>query len=133
MIEAPRLFVRLFKPQFATLVEHRIKRQTVRPTPKRMPRPGDRISLRAWTGLPYRTPQRVLLESIVTRVSDITLEPTRLWLNERLITKHPRRSSGDQTLDSFAMADGFESWPAMAAWFEREHGLPFNGILIEWA
>jgi hypothetical protein len=133
MNESPRLFVRLFKPQFAPLVEQRIKRQTVRPTPKRMPRPGDRISLRAWTGLPYRTPQRVLLESIVTGVSDITLEPTRLWLNERLITKHPRRSSGEQTLDSFAMADGFESWSAMAAWFEREHGLPFNGILIEWA
>ena len=40
-------FVRMFKPQFAGLVERGENLQTVRPIPKRMPKPGDKISLRA--------------------------------------------------------------------------------------
>ena len=44
------MIVKLFKPQFSPLVESGLKLQTVRPTPKRMPKPGDRISLREWTG-----------------------------------------------------------------------------------
>src|SRR5262245_11304591 len=35
-------FVRMFKPQFAPMVESGQKCQTVRPTPKRIPHPGDR-------------------------------------------------------------------------------------------
>jgi hypothetical protein len=38
-------FVKTFKPQFAPLVERGEKLQTVRPVPKRMPKPKDRISL----------------------------------------------------------------------------------------
>lgn len=34
-------FVRLFHPRFAGLVESGAKLQTVRPSPKRMPKPGD--------------------------------------------------------------------------------------------
>lgn len=55
-------YVRMFKPQFAPLVESGKKLQTVRPTPKRMPKPGDKISLREWTGLPYRS-NAVITES----------------------------------------------------------------------
>jgi len=40
------MIVRLFKPQFAPKVASGEKRQTVRPTPKRIPYLGDRISLR---------------------------------------------------------------------------------------
>lgn len=43
-------FVRMFKPQFAPMVENGTKLQTVRPRPKRMPKEGDAISLRCWTG-----------------------------------------------------------------------------------
>lgn len=126
MIEAPRLFVRLFKPQFAALVEQRIKRQTVRPTPKRMPRPGDRISLRAWTGLPYRTPQRVLLESIVTSVEAITFTRLhRIQFQDGILRAEEEYA--------FARDDGFFDAAEMFAWFEREHGLPFSGVLIEWS
>jgi len=35
-------------------------------------------------------------------------------------------------IDEFARADGFEGWPAMRAWFEARHGLPFIGLHIEW-
>ena len=127
------MFVRMFKPQFARLVELGMKRQTVRPTPKRMPLRGDRISLRAWSDKPYRSPQRILREAIISEVVSIRIEKGRIWVaGQSHITKYPQRSSGDQTLDSFAMADGFESWDAMEAWFQYQHGLPFEGVLICW-
>jgi hypothetical protein len=129
----PRLFVRMFKPQFARLVENGLKRQTVRPTPKRMPLRGDRISLREWSDKPYRSPQRILREAVISEVVKIRIETGRIWVaGQSHITKYPQRSSGDQTLDSFAMADGFESWDAMEAWFQDQHGLPFEGVLIQW-
>jgi hypothetical protein len=111
-------FVRLFKPQFAPLVESGQKCQTVRPTPRRMPNPGDKISLRTWTGKPYRSKQRVLRESVIVRVEPFDLDAMRLWPKE---SRH-----------TFARADGFEGWPEMLAWFIREHGYPFVGITIHW-
>jgi hypothetical protein len=130
----PRLFVRMFKPQFAAVVKSGLKRQTVRPVPKRMPAPGDRISLRMWSDKPYRSPQIILREAVITEVVKIQIQPGRIRLaGFSDITKHPRRSSGDQTLDSFAMADGFESWAAMRDWFQAQHGLPFDGVLFRWA
>lgn len=69
----PRHFVRLFQPRFAALVESGAKCQTVRPVPKRMPRPGDTLSLRCWVGAPYRSKQRVLREAVVERVLPISI------------------------------------------------------------
>lgn len=124
--ENRRSFVRMFKPQFAALVESGAKCQTVRPTPKRMPKPGDKISLRAWTGKPYRSKQRVLRESLLTKVQtiDITAEGW-VWLNDMRIKTR-------RDFESFAKADGFDSPEAMLAWFRETHGLPFAGIVIYW-
>lgn len=117
--------VRMFKPQFAPLVENGTKRQTVRPTPKRMPKVGDEISLRAWMGAPYRSKQRVLRESVVDRVSKIEIEDYAVRIDG--ITLH----HGEE--ESFAMADGFSSIVELTDWFRATHGLPFTGILISWA
>jgi hypothetical protein len=128
-----RLFVRMFAGQFAGLVESGLKRQTVRPLPKRMPRPGDKISLRAWEGKAYRSPQRVLREAVISRVVKIRIEEGRIWVaGETAIVKYPQRSSGDQTLDSFAAADGFAGWEEMRRWFGERYGLPFEGVLVCW-
>ena len=118
-------FVRMFKPQFAGLVERGEKLQTVRPVPKRMPKTGDRISLRAWTGKPYRSKQRVLRESVITKVEKIKF--TRLH--------RVQFEDGILTCDDewkFAVADGFETPAAMFDWFAATHGLPFEGVLISW-
>jgi hypothetical protein len=115
------MIVRLFMPQFAPLVESGEKRQTVRPTPVQMPRVGDTISLRTWTGKPYRSKQRVLRESVITRVG-------RIWINWNGLVL----IDGSPASDSFAVDDGFSSWPEMLQWFQREHGLPFFGIVIYW-
>lgn len=117
-------FVRLFKPQFAELVERGLKLQTVRPVPKRMPKPGDALSLRAWSGLPYRSPQRVLMEAVVTYVYPVRIFHSGIIQNgQRLSDGHVRR---------FAEADGFDGVEEMLNWFEEVHGLPFDGIVIYW-
>jgi len=119
-------FVRMFNPQFAPLVEAGTKLQTVRPVPKRMPKPGDKISLRAWTGKPYRSKQRVLMESTITHVDTFSIDtfPTMRINDIRLKYR--------SACDEFARADGFEDYPALLEWFHKTHGLPFEGIVIHW-
>lgn len=124
-------FVRMFKAQFAALVESGAKCQTVRPTPKRMPKPGDRISLRCWTGRPYLSKQRVLREAVITEVTPIELCFLRCRL---LIWIRGERSKYLKTpeIEAFAKSDGFQDAAEMAHWFQTEHGLPFSGVLIKW-
>ncbi len=122
-------FVRLFKPQFAPLVERGEKLQTVRPTPKRMPKTGDRISLRCWTGKPYRSKQRVLKYATISKVQTIWFNGVTILLDD------PRAEKGllsREVEEAFARADGFENLTEMSSWFESNHGLPFTGIVIYW-
>ena len=117
----PRQHVRMFKPQFAPLVEAGTKCQTVRPTPKRMPKLGDLISLRCWLDKPYRSKQRVLRESIIKTVASCEITETGV-----------RVGPFDENPDDFARADGFRDFEAMKSWFNETHGLPFRGILLKW-
>jgi hypothetical protein len=119
----------MFKPQFASLVESGVKLQTVRPTPKRMPKAGDSISLRMWTGKPYRSKQQVLRESFITEVKTIWFNGVTILIDDP-IAAFGLLSSESQ--ESFARADGFENLKAMSDWFEANHGLPFTGIVIKW-
>lgn len=123
-MSATRRFVRLFKPQFAALVESGRKLQTVRPTPTRMPCAGDTISLRIWTGKPYRSKQRVLREAVIVQVLPVRITSVGIQLDGMYLC--------DDTELKFALADGFRSWPEMRDWFRAEHGLPFEGIVIYW-
>jgi hypothetical protein len=115
-------FVRMFKPQFAALVESGKKLQTVRPTPKRMPKVGDKISLRCWTDKPYRSKQRVLMESTITEISMVDITENGISVN-----------SYAEPCDDFARADGFRDFFELRDWFRATHGLPFEGIVIHWA
>jgi len=116
----------MFKPQFSALVESGEKRQTVRPVPKRMPKPGDTISLRAWTGAPYRSKQRVLSEAVISGVHRVTIT------QDGVVCHGISGAEYAPGNDGFAKADGFESWDQMREWFLEQHGLPFNGIAIYW-
>ena len=117
-------FVRLFQPAFAPLVESGAKCQTVRPVPKRMPQRGDHISLRAWTGKPYRSKQRILREATVDRVQRIRVAATRIELDGQVLS-FPETTA-------FAKADGFLGTNDLIGWFNFTHGLPFEGICIFW-
>jgi len=117
-------FVRMFKPQFAPMVESGQKCQTIRPTPKRMPKPGDTISLRTWTGKPYRSKQRVLRESAITEVEPVSISSTGIKISGQPLL--------GCVLWDFARADGFNTPQDMIDWFNFTHGLPFSGIVIYW-
>jgi len=130
-------FVRMFKPRFAKLVKAGKKLQTIRPIPKRIPRCGDTLSLRMWTGKPYRSKQRVLLETKLDRIEVIRID-------ENGIIKPPGEGSilavmGEKlcvlegvNADRYARADGFKDWNEMRDWFNTEHGLPFDGVALYW-
>lgn len=117
-------FVRLFKPQFTGLVLSGEKCQTVRPVPKRMPKPGDRISLRCWTGKPYRSKQRVLRESEISQVEFVEIGRDRIVIAGRKLTP-----AGEW---AFARADGFNTPQDLIEWVNVTHGLPFIGVVICW-
>jgi len=118
----------MFKPRFARLVESGAKCQTVRPIPKRMPMAGDQISLREWTGKPYRSKQRILLESVIAGVEPIKFSDT----GRELLICLAGQSLSPEEVNSFAERDGFKDGVEMFHWFETEHGLPFDGVLIQW-
>ena len=117
----PKSFVRMFKPRFAALVESGAKTQTVRPRPARMPKAGDKLSLRIWTGKPYRSKQRVIRDAIITSVAHFEITETSVILN-----------SYAEPCDDFARADGFRDFFDMQNWFRETHGLPFEGVAIFW-
>ena len=126
-------FVRMFKPQFALMVESGEKCQTVRPAPKRMPKKGDRISLRAWTGKPYRSKQRVLREAVIERVETIQMNYAVIdgmtWWEVEI----DGRNLDSVEVTKFAKSDGFADFSAMGEWFLVQHGLPFDGVVIYWS
>lgn len=103
----------LFRPQFHEAVRSGEKRQTIRPPRKRPIMPGDRLSLRAWAGAPYRSKQRELRQAICERVERIEI--------------------GEDFADNAEAArDGFPNAAAMRDWFRVHHSLPFVGDRISW-
>lgn len=118
------MIVRLFKPQFAPMVRDHQKRQTVRPWPKRLPKVGEPISLRQWSGAPYRSKQTVLLESTVTKIERILITADAMLKEGYPMDRNEMRE--------FAHEDGFENLAAFFRWFDETHALPFAGIVIYW-
>jgi hypothetical protein len=121
-----------FAKQFADAVEIGEKRQTVR-APRKDGRAhckrGDTIKL--YTGM--RTAGcRLLAEATVTCLARIRIEPTCMYLDGRLLLSSIYDRECEQTDSEFAVADGFAGFTEMADWFEETHGLPFEGVLIQW-
>jgi len=114
----------MFKPRFAPQVEAGTKRQTIRPTPKRPIPVGRLLSLREWSGKPYRSKHRVLREERCTAVTPIRIDFVVCLVGGRGLRHYE--------LDAFAQADGFRSYEDMYEWFRETHGLPFEGVLIKW-
>lgn len=111
----------MFQPRFAPMVEDGRKYQTVRALPKRMPRAGDILSARKWTGAPYRSKQRELRVVTLDRVANVHIDSGGVWVDGKCV---------DPNL--FAQADGFEDFHEMCGWFKKTHSLPFAGIGLFW-
>lgn len=128
--------VRTFKNQFEPAITRKVnpKRQTIRPTPKRMPKAGDLESWRVWTGRPYNSPQRELVQVRLTNVSLVKIRRQGIVFGDAPEwdrVKNVSTKSGRYAVENFARLDGFDGWESMRKFFMREHGLPFIGILIE--
>ena len=112
-----------FQKQFAPLVESGEKRQTIRAYRKdgRDPKPGQTLYL--YTGL--RTPlARKLGEARCSSTQPIEIySDGAVWA---------RDGTDHETIRSLAKADGFAGTREMLDWFEKTHGLPFEGLLIRW-
>lgn len=115
----------MFKERFARLVESGTKKHTIRPPRKKSIKAGDILSLRQWTGLPYRSKQREVRRALCAAVHTVTMSANLLILDGVAVTPNH--------WDTFAKHDGFESWEELWCWFLREHGkLRFSGIVIYW-
>ena len=112
----------MFQPQFALQVTLGTKRQTVRPTRRRPLKPGQILSLRVWTGKPYRSKQSEIAKAEVTSVEPVFLQEKKLILG--LVVRNTDYA------EQFAIADGFESYETLCWWFSHTHGLPFVGEVI---
>lgn len=118
----------LFQPQFHAAIKGGTKRSTIRKTARC--KPGDELSLRQWTGKPYRSKQRVIAEKKCTKVTPIVVGKFGIELH------HPdgnQTITGADDLDKFAQRDGFGAFIELEYWFQKTHGLPFSGQMIEWA
>lgn len=125
-----------FQAQFAEDVEHGRKRRSIRAPRKdgRNPKAGDKLQL--YTGMRQRG-CRKLGEAICTRVRAVKIDHTGITLDGRPLYAGdaPAYAGGvdPEHYDcDFARADGFGSFGDMADWFAQQHGLPFDGFLIEW-
>ncbi len=117
----------LFKPEFAVKVVDGTKTQTVRRDGKRNPKPGDVLSLRQWSGLPYRSKQITLKETNCSSVSRVRIHPLLQEIEIQNTLLH------NQSANDFARADGFSDRLEMFAWFwNTYHIVEFHGICIQW-
>lgn len=113
----------LFQDRFQSKILNGSKKNTIRKTAFRC-KPGDTLSLRRWTGKPYRSKQEIIVNTECSAVSTVYLNYDKVVLNNNLLSK--------SLMDKFATNDGFEDYSDMAAWFKKTHGLPFYGYLIGW-
>jgi hypothetical protein len=114
----------IFTPEFEAAIRAGVKNMTIRPVPRRPLQPGDDLSLRAWSGRPYRSKQRVLGD-----VPCVAVLPVRLVDDD---VKLAGRSLPYAEAHRFACNDGFMSVGQMLDWFDALHGLPFEGVAICW-
>ena len=117
----------MFQDRFAGKVRDGDKCQTIRKTARC--KPGDTLSLRRWTGKPYRSKQEVLREASCRAVIPVRigLEVIRVGGNDR-----SAKYLSPSEAHAFAIRDGFSGIEEMRDWFDSVHGLPFHGWLIEW-
>ena len=113
----------LFQPQFAEMVRSGTKTQTIRKTARC--KPGEKLSLRRWTGKPYRSKQETLREAVCTNISNVLIRADRIYIDGSPLSWRDE--------DALAVADGFSNCGEMLHWFGTTHGLPFRGCMIKWS
>jgi len=115
----------MFQPQFSPMIQSGRKYHTVRPVRKVPLRIGQPLSLRVWSGKPYRSKQVEFATATVIRVSQFWLGPAAEMKIDGLLLNW-------ESQNYFAWHDGFLDAIALRYWFTKTHGLPFVGQVIYW-
>ena len=125
-----RRVVVMCQPRFAPLVKAGTKPHTIRLKRKLYPvQVGDLLSLREWSGVPYRSKQILLREEVCTAVKPVKIT---FRFGHVLFCVGKNNPLYTEQANALAVADGFRDVDEMLEWFEATHGLPFRGVLIEW-
>jgi hypothetical protein len=110
-----------FKKEFADLVQHRVKRQTIRAKRRYPIRQGDPLFL--YTGMRTKS-CRKLTDAVAKEVSEIRITESGVKLDGIAL---PAKMIGE-----IARADGFHSISEFKDFFQTNYGFPFSGQLIRW-
>lgn len=131
--------VLLFQGRFEEAVVSGRKPHSIRPD-RRDGRPrarvGEALSLRVWTGKPYRSQQREIARAVVTEVERLAIRTDGVMWRPGSATEVLWAEQEELLavlLHTLAHADGFVGWAEMRDWFATTHGLPFTGVLIRWS
>jgi len=111
-----------FQKQFAEAVKNGYKRQTIR-SPRKNPIKID-DTLYLYTGMRTKNCEK-LKEVTCSAIYDIKIKRYVCIIDQSPVFRL-------QSLDKIARADGFSDWAELARWFNKTHGLPFEGNLIYW-
>lgn len=124
-----------FQSRFADAVQHGEKRQTIRAIGKRRhARPGQPIQL--YTGMMHKTCRKLIdPDPICTDVHLVRIEkfPAKnkderafyqMYLDGKAMFRHEVRE--------LAIKDGFACEELFFVFFDKTHGMPFEGVLIRW-
>lgn len=109
---------------FRDKIESGAKHQTIRGVRKNPIKSGDRLFM-YWK---QRSPKNCekLGEATCKAVTKVVIEDTGYLLF------NPPENRQELNKNDFAIADGFDNWQKLIEFFESAHGLPFEGVLIEW-
>lgn len=110
--------------RFEFLILEGKKSQTVRKSCRF--KVGEVISLRQWTGLPYRSKQKKICWVSIRSIQKCRVSPLCVSVMDKGLPPTIVK------LDAFAQADGFLNPFDMICWLARTHALPFDGFLIKW-
>lgn len=131
-----------FQKQFAAAVESGEKRQTIRLVRKNPIKRGDKLYL--FTGQRTKWCRRLVVQRAVEVIRRFVkglplghvVECKRVeevaFGRMEIDGHHGTWFQGPGYLKGIAKRDGFDTEEQMLVWFDKTHGLPFEGVLIRW-
>lgn len=108
-----------FKSKFVDEIRSRAKRQTIRQVRKHPIRPGDTLYL--YTGMRTAHCSKIA-DAVCESVSPIEIRAEGMSLDDADMLEWEQVQ--------MARDDGFENVAEFRAFFERQYGLPFSGVVI---
>ena len=106
------------------------KRQTIRSVRKFPIKEGD-ILYMYWKQR-SQTEREKLGEAKCIKLLEIKIFNDEVRIKDESLFYQSCTYASIESLNKFAIADGFNNWQELIKFFESTHGLPFTGVLIQW-